>query len=41
LDFKYIFLSPNASVNAPGAKIRSNNFDLNPMIFGAGIGYKF
>lgn len=41
LDFKYIFLSPKANVNLGNTRIRSNNFDLNPMIFGAGIGYKF
>ncbi len=41
LDFKYIFLSPRANVHLGNTRIRSNNFDLNPMIFGAGIGYKF
>lgn len=40
-DFKYIFMSPNAHVNLGSTKIRTNNFDLNPMIFGLGIGYKF
>ncbi|MCU0838142.1 MAG: outer membrane beta-barrel protein [Rhodospirillales bacterium] len=41
LDFKYIFMSPRANVHLGNTRIRSNNFDLNPMIFGAGIGYKF
>jgi len=41
LDFKYIFLSPRANVHQGDTRIRTNNFDLNPMIFGAGIGYKF
>lgn len=41
LDFKYIFMSPNANVRLGGTKIRTQSFDLNPMIFGVGFGYKF
>lgn len=40
-DFKYIFMSPNAHVNAGGTKIRTHAFDLDPMVIGFGIGYKF
>lgn len=39
LDAKKIFLSPNAKVN--GGDIESDNFDLDPWVFGVGFGYRF
>lgn len=39
-DAKYILLSPDVKARVGGTRIKSNNFDLNPWIFGFGFGYK-
>ena len=41
MDAKKIFLSPQARVRVGSTTIRSNNFDLDPWVFGAGFGYRF
>lgn len=40
-DAKFILLSPDVKARVGGTRIKSNNFDLNPWIFGFGFGYKF
>ncbi|MFO1153398.1 MAG: OmpW family outer membrane protein [Rhodospirillales bacterium] len=40
-DAKFILLSPDVKARAGSTHIDSQNFDLNPWIFGFGFGYKF
>jgi outer membrane protein len=40
-DLKKIFLSPNIDVKVGGQKISDDHFDLDPWVFGVGIGYRF
>ena len=41
IDLKYIDLDTTATINAGGAAAATVDFDLNPIVFGAGIGMRF
>jgi outer membrane protein len=40
-DFKYIWMDTDVTSTNVGAPIVSSNLDINPMVYGVGIGYRF
>ena len=40
-DFKYIWMNTDVTSDNPGPKLVNSKLDINPMVYGVGVGYRF